>query len=97
MTRKKNSRHDQQKLSLYYENLLKEIEEEEQQEELKRLEQIKQDKIIQNRKKQYNKEYYIKVRKNKHKIDRCKIYNIEYKDNEEIKIMIEHGHFVIPL
>lgn len=58
---------------------------------------IDEKKKIQNRKKQYNKEYYIKVRKTMQKIERCKLYNIEYKEDEPIKIIIEKGPFIMSL
>ncbi len=54
-------------------------------------------KDFQSRKKQYNKEYYLKVRKTIQKIERCKIYNIPYNENEPITIIIEKGPFYVSL
>ena len=48
------------------------------------------------RKKQYNREYYNKVRKYVQKIEKCKLYNIEY-NIEPFKIIIEEGPFYLQL
>jgi hypothetical protein len=48
-------------------------------------------------KKKYNKEYYINVRKQLQNIEKCRIYVKEYKSDEELKITIEEGKFLIEM
>lgn len=43
----------------------------------------------------YNREYYQKVRKIKTKQRKCRDYNIEYRDYKEIKIIIEPGPHIL--
>ena len=52
-------------------------------------------KIIKRDKRKYNKEYYLNVRKHIQNIEKCRTYASEYRTDENIKIQIEEGKFLI--